>query len=177
MNLKYSNIEAMLTEELNFRYFCYQILWKRELFFGMIFLPLFNITYSMIKGQNLMPYQYVHLVFVPFILLLIAGILIFFTERIFLRRLSTIGRYKIFQRIKYINQISVTLFIMAIVTGIIITKGKPEDFSILNYLQKMGIAFIVVFPGTWLFKWFGGYKTLLSEIERRGLLEKLTIDN
>lgn len=172
MFLKYEHYEAMLTKELNFRYFLHQILWKRQLLFGVIFLVFFNLAYSFFKGQHLIFYQYSYIIFSPIISMLSAAILMLFTEKYFFRDLSHVTKNKIFSNIKYINQISSTLYVMATVSGICISEGKVEDFTLEKFLLKLGIAFIVVFPAAWFFNIFGGYKTIRSEMERHGLLDK-----
>lgn len=171
-NVTCEDIELMLTEKSNLRYYFHDILWLRGFLGFSTSISLVNISFSLIKGQNLLPYQYAYLVYAPFVSFLIVGLLMFILEKFMLKNFSSLDTAKKFSRLKVIFVLDTPLWLMAVLLGVTITNGKAGAFTLGTLLFKFSAAFVAsTIVG--LFQTFFRINEFKAEIESKGLFEKM----
>jgi len=176
MFINYEKTEAILTQELNFRYFYHWILRKRAILFGILFCGPADIVYSFIKGEDLSFYQYLGMLFNPFLCFSFATLLIYFAEKYFTKNFSSLKEKMKFRRLRIIWLLQNWIFISAIIAA-----GKLSNYARNSFIYGSIMDNFLVIPAITLFlilifSYFQ-FNSLKLEIRSKGLFDKLNIEN
>ncbi len=172
MFINYEKTEAMLTEELDFRYFYYWILRKRAILFGILFCGPADIIYSFIKGQEHSFYQYLVMLFNPFLCFSIAALLIYFAEKYFTKNFSSLDEKIKFRRLRIIWILENWIFLSAI-----LAVGRLSNYARNSYIYASILDSFLVIPAITLFvilifSYFQ-FNSLKLEIQKKELFDKI----
>jgi len=174
--MNYEKTEAMLTEELNLRYFYYWILRKRAVIFAMLFLGPVDIIYSVIKGKELSFYQYLMMLLSPLIIFSILALLIYFAEKYFIKDFPSLDEKMKYRKLRIIWILENWFFLSAIMAVARLSNYASHSFVYVTVTESFIVIPAITLFVILIFSYFQ-FNSLKLEIEEKGLFDKLKMSN
>ena len=165
-------VEEMLTEKKNFRYFYYNIQWKRR--FVLIFpvIAIISIFHVLFKGSGTYFIEYFQFNIYAIIVLFPLAVSDFLIEKFLARNLLSLEKEQKFKRLKLIWILEYWFFNLALWLSFRFnTPGFGNnifDWSLFTFLSVLIGPLIIV-----LLFYFFQFNSLKLEIEEKGFFDKI----
>ncbi|MFH1052666.1 MAG: hypothetical protein V1779_17230 [bacterium] len=181
MFFNYQNIETMLTEKNRKKYIIADFLVGRGFIISPVIMVLVFSLVNYFLGDPLLPFiYYAYMFLVVFTVGIAVSVIMFSVEKKILQEFKNQSQEKKFSKLKIILFLNESFYIFGFVIAIqtyntfkrMYTEGT--NMFIIIFSSLIMILFSVII-GFIVYK--SNFKKLKAEIERKGLFEKLTIDN